>query len=214
MLGGALCFFRDRESIRRNLDSLRALPLVICCDGRYTDYPYGSDFSDDGSRELVKEYANTVLMDCSATEMVKRTKILEATKEYNIDYLLWVDSDEYVLPDADWSLFTDNCMRVCNDSFLFYGVRFQYTTKPKPDWTLYPRLWYLPWNIEYHVCHNLYRDKRTGNVVKSGFSCQPIDGITLAGDDILRTVEHTVASVEYQIKLIAKESPLKRSLGF
>lgn len=211
-LGASVCFFNDRASLQRCLDSItNGVDVIFCIDGRYPDFDYPTDLSDDGSRELVKSYLNSMLIDYSGPEPAKRNRYLQACQEYGIDYCLMIDSDEYIL-EADWPAFRTNCKRVCNDSTNVYGVNFRYTTTPPPDYTPYPRLWFKPYEMEYYQCHNIFRHKPSGNYYRSPATAPLIEGITLTGDDSLRSPDFIKKSYDYQVKLIEHEKPIKKSL--
>lgn len=177
--------------------------IVYCVDGKFPDYDYPVELSDDGSRELVLSYTNTVLIDCPADEVTKRNRYLEACKE---SVAIMIDSDEYVL-EADWSVFRKNCEKLPADKNLF-GLLAKHTDGPG----IYPRLFRAPQEMEYHRCHNFFRHKPTGDIFRSPSLSTAVEGLTLAWDDSLRKQDHIDRTFEYQKRLIEKEKPMKHIL--
>lgn len=135
-IAAGVCFYNDLLSLRRTLESLQKdnVDLIICVDGRFKHfgtpgkYP---DLSDDGSRELVLSYDNTVLIDMpDSWETQKRQAYVEACEDFNIDYLLIIDSDEYILYDdhdpkagTHWDQFIETMIAVCErKNYINYNV--------------------------------------------------------------------------------------------
>lgn len=125
-IAAGVCFYNDKLSLRRCLESLQKdnVDLVFCVDGRFKQfgekgkYP---DLSDDGSRELVLTYDNTILIDMpDSWETQKRQAYLKACHDFDIDYLLIIDSDEYILYDpydpnqgTNWDKFIEKMIQTC-----------------------------------------------------------------------------------------------------
>jgi glycosyltransferase involved in cell wall biosynthesis len=155
-LGVGISFYNDAQGLERCLSSLQVpeIETILAIDGRYHGYRSDSDLSNDGSRQVVNKYPNTLLVDFPATQIRKRNKYLELSKRYGLDFLLILDSDEYILPGANWPLFKHACeesVRLDKGQYRIYDVRYQ----NEMDWDLgeRPRLWYKPWQIRYDVKH-------------------------------------------------------------
>lgn len=112
-------FYNDVKSLERCLESLKdKVDLMICVDGRFKHFKGSGDddLSTDGSRELVTSYDNALLVDVpNSYEIQKRTAYLKLCERVNAEYLLIVDSDEYVYePETDWELFDKKVDEYCN----------------------------------------------------------------------------------------------------
>lgn len=208
-LAAGCIVFRDRLSTHRMLSTLTDCEYVFLVDGKFTDYEYHTELSDDGTRELAEAYENVVLIDCPGSEVDKRNRYLQACREYGIDYLLIIDSDEYVI-ERNWNAFRRNL----NDQMIdldtnIYGVSCCYDGL---NFGTYPRLWKNPGEMEYYRCHNIFKKISNGQIIRSPPNAKCIDGIKLAWDVSLRTREHEQKTSEYQARMMAKEKPIKREL--
>ena len=125
-IAAGVCFYNDYLSLRRCLESLQKdnVDLVFCVDGRFKQFGEAGkypDLSDDGSRDLVLSYDNTILIDMpNSWEVQKRQAYIKACEDFGIDYLLIIDSDEYILYDqhdptvgTNWDKFIDKMIQTC-----------------------------------------------------------------------------------------------------
>ena len=93
-IAAGVCFYNDYLSLRRCLESLQKdnVDLVFCVDGRFKQFGEAGkypDLSDDGSRDLVLSYDNTILIDMpNSWEVQKRQAYIKACEDFGIDYLL------------------------------------------------------------------------------------------------------------------------------
>lgn len=209
-LAAGICFYEDVKSLERTLDSLDGVDEIIAIDGKFTECA-GNDVSADGSRELVLQYANQ-LFTYSGSEVNKRNLMLEISERLKVDYLLIIDSDEFVQDGADWKEFRRNCQRVCNDSDNIYGVR--YIRHGGGGLDIIPRLWYKPGDMVYEGNHNIFKNKHTGQIQQSAPNKAVIEGITLDGNDDLRSAEYIKRVYDYQVKLIKSEKDRAIKMGF
>lgn len=154
-VGVGLSFYNDVHGLSVLLASLQdhVIEKILAIDGRYPGFHSPDDLSTDGSRQVVKSYPNTVLVDLPATQIQKRNKYLQLSKEYGLDFLLILDSDEYII-DVNWSVFKHACeesVRLDEYQYRIYDVRYQ----NEMEWDLgeRPRVWFRPWEIRYDVKH-------------------------------------------------------------
>ena len=150
--GAGISFYNDVKALERCLDSLQELDKIICVDGRYPGFRSRSDLSNDGSTEVVRGFPNTLLVDYPATQIQKRNRYLQLSKDYELDFLLIMDSDEYIEEGANWPLFKHACeesVRLDEYDYRIYDVRYQ----NEMPWDLgeRPRVWFKPWQIRYDV---------------------------------------------------------------
>lgn len=69
----------------------------IFIDGRWKSYPSNTTISDDGSRELIQNSHDCILIDNpDLIEYQKRNKYIELAQKLGFDYCLVLDSDEYL----------------------------------------------------------------------------------------------------------------------
>jgi hypothetical protein len=101
---------------------------------------------------LVNSYDKCVLIDYPNPEVDKRNKYLEICGIYNIDVLLIIDSDEFVLENSNWDEFyynlkariyeRDKCQRNV------YAIMLQGSNSSVS--VAYPRIWYKPYDMTYY----------------------------------------------------------------
>jgi hypothetical protein len=215
-IGVGLIFFNDYSSLKRCLNSIYDLAdIIFAIDGRFPTFPGYSEFSTDGSRELVKSYPNVLLVDCPKPEFEKREKYLEYCALYSVDILLIIDSDEFVL-NGDCKTFRRNLKTVifdrdkciCN----VYTVMLQNLDNSE-EFTPYPRVWYNPVHMEYYAGrHYCFRSKEQKNTNISGqsdlISKFNLESIKLGHDHSLRSKYHLQSRSIYQRWLVDFERSL------
>lgn len=210
---------KSLATVQRGIESVKShVDYIFAIDGRYTDeqgvalFPDSEPLSHEIVRNYLKRIPNVILVDLPATEIQKRGKYLELARQYDCEYLIILDGDEFVLPESDWQTFRANleqCGNGNNQGINVYGIKYEYSYPTHHDATNYPRLWFRPWEMEYHHAHCLFRNKVTGKVQKSSSGGPCIEGIRMAGDDSLRNREYQLQSFEYQTWLIEHESEIR-----
>lgn len=199
--------FNDRKSLYRTLSTCHQANYIFVIDGKFPDYDYPSQLSDDGTRDICEQFDNVVLIDCPADEVTKRNRYLQACREYGIDYLLIVDSDEY-LYDINWWAFCQNLAKLTTtENILGIWCKNQDGME-----SVYPRLWKNPGEMEYYRCHNVFKKISNGQLIRGNAEAPYVEGVKITWDASLRTPESEVRTSEYQAKLIAHEKPIKREL--
>lgn len=183
-----ICFYNAAKELERCLDSLDlgkkyGIDNALCVDGKYPNFRGNSKLSNDGSRELIHSYKNVRVIDMPDYEIHKRNAYLQAT-EYMTDYILIIDSDEYVSEqDKDWKLFRKSIKQLHNQNpgRDIWGIDIEsnsddyietveqilgkpYQKKKRHTWDVReyqpkPRLWYHPWQFEYFLNHYTWRHK-------------------------------------------------------
>jgi hypothetical protein len=204
-LAAGIVFFNDCSSLKRCLDSLvNDVDVIFAIDGKFPNFPSDCELSTDGSRELLKSYSRCVLIDFPGYEFEKRSKYLEYCSKYSVDVLLIIDSDEFVLDNANWKIFRRNLEKIIIDRDKsgrnVYAIRLQ---SPGESQTLpYPRIWHRPYEMEYYGGrHYYFRNKNPiiKNVPHQGdHSLNIIEGIELGHDHQLRSQYHMQSRFRYQ----------------
>ena len=215
-LAAGIIFFNDYCSLQRCLNSINdGVDIIFAIDGKFPTFPSSSDLSTDGSRKLVRSYPKCVLIDFPKPEFEKRTKYLEYSALHSVDVLLIIDSDEFVLDNADWKMFRYNLRRVVFDrdrcASNVYAIQLQSVDKSY-GFLACPRLWYKPAEMEYYGGrHYFFRNKDPAkiNVPHQGdHSLNIIEGIKIGHDHSLRDGSHLKSRLIYQIWLESYEKTL------
>lgn len=238
-------FYNDCKSLERTLNSLHdKVDLMICVDGKFKHFDDGKDkegLSTDGSRELVRSYDNAVLLSVpNSYEIQKRTAYLDYCVKVNAEYLLIIDSDEYVYePETDWFKFKrkvgEICLGVPYNNFNLFGIyteiyspnyqhvvhKFTNTAPPalsnpgERKWTYHPRLWHRPYEMEYCKTHFQFRKKDPNSPLheqEHNATVAVIPHLKLGHDHILRTEAFLESRWKYQAWLVKFEQ--RKIIGF
>ena len=215
MIDVGLCYFETNpKTIKRCLDSFyEYVDHIFCIDGKFTEFEYPENYSPKEVRDLIDSYPNTIIKYCASDEVTKRTEYLKLCEQYKTEYLLIIDGDEWVL-EADWDLFKSNLTKVGNREPYQPYLGMKFLIDKNGGFGAYPKIWHWPQNIEY-LTHGIFRNK-TNNVISRSSSATAmeylVDGLMLMGGDDLRDPDYCKRSYEYQLKLIAKEKPLKKQI--
>jgi len=223
-IGAGIIFYNDGISLKRCLDSIADnIDIIFAIDGKFPNFPNNQPLtSTDGSNELVKSYSNAVLVHYVATEFNKRQHYLELCKEHNVDVLLIIDSDEYVLEDiSNFQVFKEMLTRIIiqrdKGSKNVYAIPIR---QPNGTYLAYPRVWYRPEEMEYYDGrHYFFRNKYpVGHPLhkenlphQANHSVNTINGLLLGHNHELRSKEHMASRFEYQRWLCDYENKLPTS---
>jgi hypothetical protein len=215
-LAAGIIFFNDCSSLKRCFDSLvKGVDIIFAIDGKFPNFPADSDLSTDGSRETAESYPKCKLIDLSRSEFEKRAKYLEYCSIYQVDVLLIIDSDEFVLNNSDWKMFRDNLNKIIvgrdKSAQNIYAIKVQ-TVGKSHEFLAYPRIWYKPAEMEYYGGRHYYfrnKDPLIKNAPhQADHSLNVIKGIELGHDHYLRSEYHMQSRFEYQTWLENYEKSL------
>lgn len=197
------CYYNDVESIKRGIPTfVDSVDYVFAIDGKFS-LREGPDYSTDGSTEYLNQFKNVIIKKFVGIEHDKRQQYIELSKEYGVDVLIIIDSDEYVA-EADWPLFRKNLEIILSSEQNIHGVNF-FTDN---NITQYPRVWIRPHQIKYWNAHCLF--EVNGSIMRSPKSLKPVEGILLKMDDNLRSEEYLKETTNYQYKMIEFEKPFRK----
>lgn len=90
-----LIYYNEPKGVRRLLDSVPDDWCKICIDGAFPQMNSKNEWSSDKQIEWMSDYKNTILVSFSGDEWEKRQAYFDLSKDYHIDVLVVVDSDEY-----------------------------------------------------------------------------------------------------------------------
>jgi hypothetical protein len=196
-----ISFYNDRRSLIRCMDSVYGnVDYILAVDGKYSYNTYNEEpLSTDGSREYIRDKAlnfdgqGLYLIDSpNLTEFAKRQVYIDLTKDYGIDVLLILDSDEYVYA-CDWVKFRAECYQkmIVRDKMMWniYNIGFR---EPFDR----PRLWFKPWEIGIGPTHyDFWRkdDPTFKEINLGGDTIHLVGNIVISHKHDLRTADSTFA---------------------
>ena len=196
-LAAGVAFYNDAQSLMRCLPTLSEFDYIFAIDGIYKGFSGKSELSDDGSREVVKSFSNTILIDApNLEEFQKRNVYFEMSRQYNVDFLLIIDSDEWL--EGDFSTFRWFLNNRTTPAKQLY--RLPVEDHLKRDWyRFYARVALSPAELEYRRVHWAIARKtdKIGDWV-SGNRVGYADGLRIRHDHSLRLPEYLQSREEYQ----------------
>jgi len=209
-LTAGVIFWNDKKGLERLLPTLKDFDRVYCIDGRFKAMAGNCNSSDDGSWELVLKYNYQYPNGYNnALEPEKRNTYLSMAEKYNDDYLLVIDSDEWI--SGDIQTFKHNLGTVMllesPDDEGVYSVDYV-NQDNKAD--IKPRIFRKPGNLRYWEAHNMLQKIDTKRIFRPSVECPLIKGIVMHHDHKLRTIEREQQIQEYQKWLFAYEAPFKK----
>ena len=176
------------------------------------------EFQDANYKDGI--YLHNVFMR-DATEFMKRQKYVDMAKEYDVDALLIVDSDEYVYENKEWD-FEKNWEKFRRHVYSYiikypqhnvYSIRIIVNEYLGNDY--YGRVWTNLENMNYvQNSHYKFGNIETDDVTDALFTHQTpwgvVEGITLKHDHTLRSDEDMKNRREYQDFLVIYERLLEQ----
>lgn len=202
-------FYQDIKSLKRQLESAAGnFEYCFYADGRYkylkdSDYFFENPLSVDGSRELIECYKNhnVYLIDKpDISESEKRMALIDVAKQYQVDCILTLDSDEWV-EYCYWEKFRLDAYQkmVVRDKGLWniYNV----DCRDMHQFMGRPRLWFKPWEISYGTTHyEFYRrdDKEKTLINMGGDDYHLIKHMQVSHNPNLRSMEHRFARERWE----------------
>jgi hypothetical protein len=196
-----LSYFDSFKELRRINQTLPRWMPIIGIDGRYKLYPSDHDYSTDGSTEFLSRRPYTTIEQFSGDQIDKRQRYLDIAGDLGYDYVIVMDTDEYIQPGYDdWDLFLrqlETIQRLRWDDYIFkIWIWIQPEDKWKHNgntigyniWHEYNRIMKDPGNLKYYLTHYTWRlkdDNSPGvDTLKSYYS---VDGVRFTADSLLRT---------------------------
>ena len=196
-IAAGICTYSDSLSLARCLESFAGQLEAIIIHGPYPSYNSLDPSSYQDTNAVCKAYPNIRLVDVAEplAEIERRQMYLNLA--VNHDFLLILDSDEFVCDGANWPLFKANCKRILESGkhHYIYDIMFD---GPAPQAGPRPRLFREPSKIKYHKKHYWWSLPNGRIAAGASDSAEIVDGIKLMWDDSLRTEERIKARDEYQ----------------
>lgn len=210
----AICqaFYMDKLGVQRSYESCNmtdkyAPQHYIAADGVFTFFKFRNrptpPLSNDGSREYIEKQPKVTLIDYPGYQQDKRTAYINKAVELECDAIIVIDTDEYLHPDwKNWKEFRQWLVRYARsydpgaEGFIFNLYSWidknyikAYNTTEVEQFTLVPRVWHSPKNLEYYNgVHYWVRRKNTKEVNQHLEQTHIVleYGIRLAQDSTLR----------------------------
>ncbi len=208
-----LCYYEDLQGIKRLFDSLEktnASPYrIFAIDGKYKQFSETENMLSSSEvhkyLEQFPKVVNYTEWKTFPTEIEKRNKYLELCQD-DIDFLIVVDSDEYL--QGDWDLFVTNLEKLKEPLLTHNDPQTRHIHYMKMEDCHYPqtsslryanrpRLFYKPNEIQYDGCHYTWSHRATGLPLQYP-KTDVISGIEIVHDNTHRPKEYEQNMTEYQ----------------
>ncbi len=151
-IGVGVNFFLEGNTLADCLASLRGFDVVFCIDGRYPQFDYPKDLSDDDSRRIVTSFRNTFLINRgNHSQLDKRNEYLRLGREFGCDYVLVCDADCTV----EW-----NKRKLESELRGRHNFVHNILIHQTPSYTFRMGMLLNPRAVEYHEIHHLVRCRK------------------------------------------------------
>lgn len=199
--------YADAEGLQRCLSSLDIGKggfdgaIVVHRQFDHFDLDDKDNFFSKETEAVVSKFKN-VLLDNSIeriTQVEARNQYMQLAGRLGYDWLMVIDSDEFVLPGADWKEFRRQLEYVQSlklDDQIF-DIEFYGSIS---DSGMRPRLFLDPSSIRYWIRHYWFCCIKKMTLYKGiGDAGRVITGIRLRHSKIIRMMEHIQATQDYYI---------------
>lgn len=224
-IAAGISFYQDAKGLKRCLDSIaQHVDFIFAVDGRYKNFNAPDALSTDGSRAVVQEYPNALLVDApDMMEFEKRDFYMRLCESTDVDVLLIIDSDEFVDNRlTSWDDFRavlpgliagaaetwpgDTAVEIGNRHIfkVAYQDSLHFASKKLMYW---PRVVYKPSELQYYKKHYEFIFKPTGLHLKfpASHGRRIAPGLMLGSDYTLRSEEYLDSREDYQEWLVTHE---------
>ncbi len=190
---------KQLAEVIRALDSIAPhVSRIYAIDGRFKEFPGERGYSIHGVNQVLQAtYPNIQIVGVCANQLTKRQMYLDMAGNDNCDYLMVMDSEEYVHPDhANWSLFYEELEQHYDEEDYLYFMWFWCSPKwecsanpvTMETWQKYIRIHKHPGRQKYHMNHYTWRLKEDNSVNLNSLLCKKtLGGIKLTGDSVHRS---------------------------
>lgn len=168
-IGVGLNYWDDPESLLRQLNEpsyYRVVDKIYLINGRYAKRDDPPIYDPKLLDEICERFTKIERVDMEdALQIDKRNKYIEMAERDNLDFLIWLDSDEILIFDQDFKESLDECI---NLDFQCFPIAMDYlpdVIQPRP------RLFRRPFNFRH-------RDSGTMSSISHGHLWTP-DGVEI-----------------------------------
>lgn len=171
------------SAIQRILNNLQSneIPLVLVGDSRNKNFPHDTDYSNDGSREVVESYNNTILFDKGNYTQIPIGQVNQAFRIAAIKgfrYVLILGCDEWI--EGSVAKLQEEADKLKQNSNMIQFIEHNNPDGYNHDGAI-QRLFAHPMFVRTRTVHYIkwFNDKeiKIGNI---------LDGITIHSDDRIR----------------------------
>jgi hypothetical protein len=202
------CLYQEAPVIERHIQSLKLGELIdyaIFIDGPYPGFP-GPPESNDGTREIINSYDNTILVTMPAEEYFKRELACHTARNLGCSFVLIIDADEYLIR-SNVERFRNNLEHIMESGTdrNIFGINYNFGA---PDqFNDRPRLWYKPWEVGYiggshYRFKNLHHSKYYDSTIQIDRWDTVVEGIVIKEDSTHRPKYREAVGIEYQNKIV------------
>ncbi len=215
----AVSYFQSIHELDRLLEPIhKHVDLIIGIDGRYPKFKYNTNYSIDGSTELLKEKYGAITYTFSkpVEQIRKRNKYLEIAAKEKMDYVLVMDTDDYVHPDyQNWQLFKENIMEI-PEHFYLGNVSFWISPLWKKNWNVvndntwhpYTRI-IKPDKVMYDTVHWCFVKRDDTNCFVTADN-KVMEGVRFTSDSTLRTKDYIDRGYDWAKEQMEEENTRMR----
>ena len=153
-IAAGICTYSDSLGLARLLETLAPGQVYsIVIHGPYLSYDSLDPDSLTATNAVCKAYPNTRLISLPQpmSEVERRQTYLDYANNY--DFLLVLDSDEYIQDGANWPLFRKNCDKLLESGKHHYIYDIRFDAKHPANSGPKARLFREPSKIKYYKKH-------------------------------------------------------------
>lgn len=173
---------------------------VYAIDGRYhPEFTHELDYSISLCNKVIETFPNVEITKLCGHQLEKRQKYLDLAGQDDCDYLLVMDSDDYIHPEHnDWNLFYKQLEQHYDEPeylyYLWFWVKKEYNLNSNPitpeTWQKFIRIHKHPGEQKYYMNHYTWRLKDDYSVSLNSLPCKKtLNGIKLTSDSIFRSTD-------------------------
>jgi hypothetical protein len=150
--------YANPQEFRRTLSSVAdKVDLMIVHIGRYSGYDEKEILKSESDKvfDIAREYGCEIIISPAMSELDKRRMTPLIAKRKDVDFLLIIDSDEYLdKMESNWDRFRGNCIDIAvnkyHGQYNIFGIRVE---DGNQTYRVMPRLWYQPEFVYYDNTH-------------------------------------------------------------
>ena len=206
-----ICEYGDTDGLYRCLASLgldedNGIDLAIIIHGRFNNFNLNRPTAYEDTKRIISRFPkdridlvrpiNPPIM----TEVESRNLYLQRATELNCDWLLVIDSDEFLAHDlTNWTLFREQL-----DFIMKLGLNHHiYDVKLDGNIPAYhgpvPRLFYRPSTVKYWGKHYWWVIEESKRLLKGqSDAARILEGIHIIHDHTIRDSKYYTASINYK----------------
>jgi hypothetical protein len=210
-IAAGLCEYGDTDGLYRclttlGLDDAKGIDKVIIIHGRFDNFNLRIDpqAALEDTKKVIsrfpKDRIDLVKSNGGLTEIASRNLYLKRATELKCDWLLVIDSDEYLAQKlTDWKKFRKQLQYVMDLGLDHHIFDIQLDGNIPAFHGPQPRLFYRPHTIQYWGTHYWWVIEESKRILKGqSDAARIIEGIHLLHDHTIRDSKYYTASINYK----------------